>query len=303
MLQIDYFLAAAKHLSFTEAAYELFTSQSSVSKQIALLEKQIGASLFYRTKRSVRLSAAGIALYENLKGVSETIDEAIKSAQAVDTEQSETLNIGIFSGIDAGFFLPGFLHDFRSRHNTIKLNFERRHFQQLREKLADEEFDLVFTFSFDLSANTRKSASEKYSFRSIRRINTCILLSSSDPLAKKEDLSVRDFKDAKFLIISRQESPGGYAEVMEFFERNNLSGVAVEEFPNHESMLLAVQAGQGVTVLEDNKRRNMEDGIEAVLLKEDYNEIVVVWRKEDKKPALRVFLDELLAYVADYRQA
>jgi len=49
MRQIDYFLAVARHLNFTEAAKALYVSQPAISKQIAQLEHDIGVALFLRT--------------------------------------------------------------------------------------------------------------------------------------------------------------------------------------------------------------------------------------------------------------
>ena len=58
-LQIDYFLAVARHLSFTKAARELFVSQPAISRQILALEEELGYTLFERTNKSVHMTKAG----------------------------------------------------------------------------------------------------------------------------------------------------------------------------------------------------------------------------------------------------
>ena len=70
LLQIEYFIAVAKSLYFTDAARNLYVSQPSLSKQIALLEKEIGVQLFNRSTRGVRLTPAGAVLYKELGGCS-----------------------------------------------------------------------------------------------------------------------------------------------------------------------------------------------------------------------------------------
>ncbi len=57
------FDAAARHLSFTLAADDLSLTQSSISRQIASLEQQIGRPLFERRTRALELTAAGERLY------------------------------------------------------------------------------------------------------------------------------------------------------------------------------------------------------------------------------------------------
>jgi LysR family glycine cleavage system transcriptional activator len=57
------FRLAARHLSFTRAAQELFVTQSAVSREIKTLEAQIGQPLFHRVHRALKLTDAGQQLY------------------------------------------------------------------------------------------------------------------------------------------------------------------------------------------------------------------------------------------------
>ena len=57
---LEFFDAAARHLSFTQAAAELSVTQSAISRQIRILEDRIGQQLFIRSKRSLALTPIGI---------------------------------------------------------------------------------------------------------------------------------------------------------------------------------------------------------------------------------------------------
>jgi DNA-binding transcriptional LysR family regulator len=57
------FRVAARHLSFTRAADELFVTQSAVSREVKTLEEQIGQPLFHRVHRALQLTRAGKELY------------------------------------------------------------------------------------------------------------------------------------------------------------------------------------------------------------------------------------------------
>src|SRR5688572_33340854 len=57
------FRAAARHLSFTRAAQELYVTQSAISREIKTLEDQLGHPLFRRVNRTLQLTAAGEELF------------------------------------------------------------------------------------------------------------------------------------------------------------------------------------------------------------------------------------------------
>ena len=63
-LQIDYFMAVATNLSFTKTSEELFVSQPAISKQISLMEKELGVKLFIRNNKKTTLTKAGELYYE-----------------------------------------------------------------------------------------------------------------------------------------------------------------------------------------------------------------------------------------------
>lgn len=69
------FRAAARHLSFTRAAHELFLTQPAISRGIRTLEEQLGKPLFHRVNRALRLTREGEELYR-------VVDEAIESIDA-----------------------------------------------------------------------------------------------------------------------------------------------------------------------------------------------------------------------------
>lgn len=64
-VKLRYFLSVAQHKSFTKAAQEFHVVPATVSRQINLLEEDLGAPLFYRDTHSVELTPAGKRLYSN----------------------------------------------------------------------------------------------------------------------------------------------------------------------------------------------------------------------------------------------
>src|SRR5437764_13340118 len=79
------FRAAARHLSFTRAAEELFLTQSALSRQMQALEEQLGMPLFERRHRQLLLTDAGQVLHAAAKTV---LDEMTQAVAAIRREQS-----------------------------------------------------------------------------------------------------------------------------------------------------------------------------------------------------------------------
>lgn len=72
------FEAAARHLSFTRAAEELFITQSAVSRQILALESRLGVALFVRRNRGLALTEAGEQLQRAVDGALRTLRQAVE---------------------------------------------------------------------------------------------------------------------------------------------------------------------------------------------------------------------------------
>lgn len=86
------FDAAARHLSFTLAAQELKLTQSSISRQIAALERQVGKALFVRKTRALLLTPAGAQLQQAVRQSLATIDQSVDAIRGVGGARRLTLS-------------------------------------------------------------------------------------------------------------------------------------------------------------------------------------------------------------------
>jgi LysR family transcriptional regulator, glycine cleavage system transcriptional activator len=110
------FEAAARHLSFTRAGEELFLTQSALSRQMQTLEEQLGAPLFERRHRSLRLTEAGQVLQVAARSV---LDELGLAVARIRREQSvQPLTISTAIPFAALWLLPR-LPRFRERYPDV----------------------------------------------------------------------------------------------------------------------------------------------------------------------------------------
>lgn len=115
------FEAAARHLSFAKAAHELSVTPGAISHQIKALEDWLGAPLFHRLTRSLRLTKAGEAALPLLTGGFDQLADATVRMRAQKGDQ--LLTVSVSPGFGSLWLVPR-LDRFRRRHPDIEVRID-----------------------------------------------------------------------------------------------------------------------------------------------------------------------------------
>ncbi len=118
--QLRCFLAAYEHSSFTAAAADLGVAQPSVSEQIRLLERAVGASLFGRAGRGVLPTEAGHALRPHAERTLAAADAAREAVASVSSVESGTIRFGMF-GTSRLYLGAALVADVLERHPGVRV--------------------------------------------------------------------------------------------------------------------------------------------------------------------------------------
>jgi DNA-binding transcriptional LysR family regulator len=100
---LRYFLAVAEELHFGHAAERLHMAQPPLSQQIRQLEAELGVRLFHRTRRQVKLTAAGQSFLEDCQAILQRLDRAILRGQQASRGKLGQLSIGFVICQQAAF--------------------------------------------------------------------------------------------------------------------------------------------------------------------------------------------------------
>lgn len=113
------FEAAARLLSFTDAARELFVTHGAVSQQIKTLEDYFGQPLFVRSHGKVSLNAAGLELLPVIRDSLDAIEQA--SSRLFQDPNIEILTVNVTTSFASNWLLPR-LGDFQQRFPDIAVH-------------------------------------------------------------------------------------------------------------------------------------------------------------------------------------
>jgi len=136
------FLAVVDYGGFAAAAEGTFRSQPRISTHVAELERHLGAELFDRRERPVRLTDAGIAFLEHARSVVRSLELGSASVQAVLGVLRGTVRLGWYPSAGAAFG-PTVLREFEQRYPQISITIVEGSTDFLAEALRTAEADLV----------------------------------------------------------------------------------------------------------------------------------------------------------------
>ncbi|MFF8643617.1 LysR family transcriptional regulator [Streptomyces sp. NPDC015345] len=142
--ELETFLTLAEELHFGRTAERLLLSQARVSQTVKKLERKIGAPLFERTSRVVRMSPLGRQLYEEVAPLHARLEAAVARAKDTARGVAGELSVG-FLGSGAGSLTAPILATFRERCPGCEVAMRETQYQDPLGALRGGEIDVLFT--------------------------------------------------------------------------------------------------------------------------------------------------------------
>ena len=142
--QLKYLLAIVDNgLNITQAAEKLYTSQPGVSKQLKLLEEELGMQLFTRKGKSLGgITAAGEQVIDRARIIMAEVDNIRSLASDFYREEEGTLSIAT-THTQARYVLPDVIREFRDRYPGVSLNLHQGTSEQIADMVAANEIDFA----------------------------------------------------------------------------------------------------------------------------------------------------------------
>lgn len=191
--QVTYFLTVAELGSFSAAADHLYISQSSLSKQIMALEKELGIELFDRSKRNIVLTEAGATFRKHAQQLNDEYKEML--ANLKEYKRAPSLSI-VAIPVIAQYGITSYIAQFQSAFPNIQLMLEEREASTILPALNDHQFDLAFVRDNYLDI-------EQYHVLEVDRDKFMVTLSVKHPLATRTSISLSELANENFIMFDK----------------------------------------------------------------------------------------------------
>jgi DNA-binding transcriptional LysR family regulator len=285
-LQIDYFLAVARNLSFTKTADEMYVSQPAISRQIAHLEGELGFVLFDRSKKSTQLTAAGKLFFDFFAEYKQNMQRTKEMAFKATNEQVGSIRVACLEGWNNVSFIPDALNNFKSNFKNMDIELSSYGFKGLLKALGSDKVDIILAL---------EGTSEDYDDIMTKTVTTLpkkIIFSDRHRFANRVNLTPKDFKDEKFFIPVPEESKYAESRIRSYCRGQGFVP-NVEKVANIESMLINVRNGFGVAIVDDwtiasagGEFKSVDMGIT--------DDVILAWKETNMNPAIGVLVSEML---------
>lgn len=238
MRQIRCFLAIARTGSFSAAAEALYISQSSVSKQILALERELGVRLFDRSSRKVTLTEAGKAFQSHALRMDQDYTSLVADLEGY-RPGAEPLSIAAIPVI-AHYGVPKYIAAFREAHPGVRLTLEIHEASEIDRALTDHRYDLAFTRAHCLDP-------ARHAWMEVFPDRLMVVVSAAHRLASRPVVSLQELAQETFIVL------GGASAIhqimLDVCRGAGFEPHTMEATPRNESMVALVAENQGIALM------------------------------------------------------
>lgn len=236
------FLVLAEELHFGRAAQRLAITQPPLSLNIQQLEAAVGARLFDRDSRGVRLTAAGAAFRGPAQALLARAQEACLLARETEAGIVGRLRIG-FVGAVLLRGLPDWVRAFQAGHPRIEVALHELNSQDQIDALVREELDLGFVHT--------PRVPDALVAAPLREDPFLCCVGADHALARRRKVPLPALRDEPFVLFSRQASPDYHARIVEICGAHGFYPQVRHEVRHWLSVVAVVAQGLGVSLVPE----------------------------------------------------
>ncbi|WP_339486772.1 LysR family transcriptional regulator [Pseudomonas sp. EL_65y_Pfl2_R95] len=285
LAQLRCFIMVATELNFRRAAQQLNMTQPPLSRQIHLLEYQLGVSLFTRTTRTVSLTAAGRAFLIEASSLLEHAERATQAARRIAAGDSGAVALSFVANAVYSL-LPRALNELRERLPEIEV--------ALQEMTSFEQQEALLARRIDIGIVRTPMTQPGISSVNLLQEPFVLAVPRQHPLARQALIEVKDLDAQPFILSSWQP----FTELINGLIRaHHIQPRVVQKLSSTLTILSLVNAGMGLALVPYSASRLRQENLcfkPIALPSGIHSTLHIVCRDDDDNPACAAVRQALL---------
>lgn len=286
--QLRCFIAVAEELHFSRAAERLNMTQPPFSRQIRLLEHQVGVPLLERTSRAVRLTPAGKAFLPQAARILRSAEEAVFTARRAARGEQGSLAVG-FTSASGYSLLPEVVRRLRERLPGVSLN--------LKELVSTAQVEALNAGELDLAIMRPHTINSELESRRLVTESLMLAVHEREAASWPLEPTLQSLHGRPFIMYSPHEARPWYLMLHERFARAGVMPDIVEHIGQIHTMLALVSSGVGVALIPTAAARLQLRGVVLRTMQTDPPapvQTVCAYRRDNGNPILEIFRRDIL---------
>ncbi|RXT29901.1 LysR family transcriptional regulator [Rhizobium leguminosarum] len=249
--QLRYFVAVARERNFTRAAETLHIAQPPLSRQIQLLEDELGVPLIIRKTRPVRLTEAGRLFYEQSLQVLGRVEQMLAATRRVGLNQNSVLSIGFVASTLYGG-LPSLVRKLRQHAPELDI--------QLLEMVSVQQIPALKEGRIDIGFGRLRNSDPNVIGTVLREERLVVAIPKGTSLAQDASpLGVAALAGQKVIVYPKEPRPGYADHVLNLLHSHDARPAEVQEVREIQTALGLVAAEAGLCIIPASARQIRSD--------------------------------------------
>lgn len=240
--QITYFLDLCETLNFTETARKYYLSQPALSRQISILEEKAGTQLFTRGHRNVALTPEGELVKKEFLTFMEQCNHMMDSVAQIANHKKGTLRLAFSEYLELSHVCTNYIYPYSQQYPLVQLVCECLDFTSIKQKLYDDDVDILFLPGYELDLPSKFSATE------ISSETIGVIVSCTHPLFHMSEFDPSLLEDTPLLLVDNRTSSAFSKRALSVCKKLGLTPKQLIYSPTIASLLSSLICGVGFTI-------------------------------------------------------
>ena len=272
--------------SFSVTAERLFMSQSSVSRCIARVERELGVKLFTRDTHRVEITEAGKLLLGGADKILAEYDKTLSALEKLTLGEQGTIRFAeIYYAMDRHLATP--LALFAKRYPNVELQVLPMEPTQVENAIAQGNADLGFSVCCNDIVEENGRSYLRFTVEKL-----FVILPETHELAKSTSLQARDFEGQRLLFPTGEVAMESY--IVDYLEQHDVQPSAIVHCDHVDHYNSAILATDSMAFMPECMTEYPHHGLTVIPFEGDlFAQYYFLWLTDNANPAIKLFLNSL----------